>query len=755
MKALCILSLITLVAGGLLPRSAAAAPGCLAFQFPGRVVLGLAWEPGALWVTSSPKGDGDQVLISKLDPSTGRVLAQSPVLSHSGRGICLGGGSLWVTDALYDRVRELDPADFHEISSFATPGTEPSGITFDGTDLWLTDPWAQQLYHLTTAGTVVESCPIPNEFRGGLEWQGAGLWMPVGNDTAVHSLGGCGASDSTYVFPCLPSGVAMYDIAMGGTQWFASSGDRVYYTHSLECASFLFPGREICGLTWELGALWVTSMPLGDSDHVRILKLDPTTGAVLAQSADLNHNGRGICLGAGSLWVTDALYDRVRELDPADFHEISSFATPGTEPSGITFDGTDLWLTDPWAQQLYHLTTAGTVVESCPIPNEFRGGLEWQGTGLWMPVGAEAAVRYQGGCGPSDSTYVFPCLPSGAAMYDIAMGGTQWFASSREHIYYTHPDECFCFEFPGRAVCGLAWEPGALWATSMPLGDSDHARIMKLDPTTGAVLAQTEERPHNARGICLGAGSLWVVDATNDVVRELDPADLHEIRTFRTPGTEPCGIAFDGTFLWLSDPYAQKIYKLNTSGEVIGSFSIPDEYRTALEWRNYGLWTTAGLTTVVHYTPAGGIDLTENLSLDCASEDGRIFDLAIGVDRRYFSSRERICVLRGGVATDIGPEDGSAGAGAALALRLNGIGSLRRGVAIQYELPKQAQVKLAVYDVAGRLRAVLRDGIEPAGVHTMLWNGQSAQGGRLAAGVYFMKLEAGKEQRRAKIVLTR
>ena len=62
------------------------------------------------------------------------------------------------------------------------------------------------------------------------------------------------------------------------------------------------------------------------------------------------------------------------------------------------------------------------------------------------------------------------------------------------------------------------------------------------------------------------------------------------------------------------------------------------------------------------------------------------------------------------------------------------------GVAVSYYLPAPATVRLGIYDVGGRMIALLADGQRPAGLHSVSWNGLSDEGRRARAGVYFSKL---------------
>jgi hypothetical protein len=74
---------------------------------------------------------------------------------------------------------------------------------------------------------------------------------------------------------------------------------------------------------------------------------------------------------------------------------------------------------------------------------------------------------------------------------------------------------------------------------------------------------------------------------------------------------------------------------------------------------------------------------------------------------------------------------------------------------IFFGLPDRADVRLAVYDAAGRItRDLLRGSLE-AGYHSTVWDARSDSGGRVAPGIYFIRFEAGGISQTAKVVLAR
>jgi len=197
------------------------------YSLPGKSVRGLAYDSGVLWAVHSEGGTSNVVKISKIDAQTGEILLESNDFNWNGRGITVGGGSLWIADAFADAVHRVDPSSFGVVSSFPTPGTEPTGIAFDGSHLWLVDPFFQRIYQLSTAGEVLTSFGIPNAFRQGLEWEADGMWTNTAETELTHYVTN-GAISATRTLQGLPSGTRVGDIAIGNGTVYLSTGDRIY-----------------------------------------------------------------------------------------------------------------------------------------------------------------------------------------------------------------------------------------------------------------------------------------------------------------------------------------------------------------------------------------------------------------------------------------------------------------------------------------------------------------------------------------------
>lgn len=73
--------------------------------------------------------------------------------------------------------------------------------------------------------------------------------------------------------------------------------------------------------------------------------------------------------------------------------------------------------------------------------------------------------------------------------------------------------------------------------------------------------------------------------------------------------------------------------------------------------------------------------------------------------------------------------------------------------AIRFSLDSKQSVKLAVYDVNGRLVRMLVSGVKEVGTHSVTWDGRDNAGSAVSSGVYFYRLDAGKFSSTKKMVM--
>lgn len=75
--------------------------------------------------------------------------------------------------------------------------------------------------------------------------------------------------------------------------------------------------------------------------------------------------------------------------------------------------------------------------------------------------------------------------------------------------------------------------------------------------------------------------------------------------------------------------------------------------------------------------------------------------------------------------------------------------------ALRFRLPRGGAVQLAIVDASGRIIRRLTDRFAEAGYTDLLWDGRDDGGARVPAGVYYARLQSGRQTRTRKIVLAR
>lgn len=74
---------------------------------------------------------------------------------------------------------------------------------------------------------------------------------------------------------------------------------------------------------------------------------------------------------------------------------------------------------------------------------------------------------------------------------------------------------------------------------------------------------------------------------------------------------------------------------------------------------------------------------------------------------------------------------------------------------IEFELPRQAQARLEIFNLLGERILTLLDGISTAGKHRAVWNGKDAEGNSVASGLYLYRLTTGETTLSRKMMLLR
>ena len=178
--------------------------------------------------------------------------------------------------------------------------------------------------------------------------------------------------------------------------------------------------------------------------------------------------------------------------------------------------------------------------------------------------------------------------------------------------------------------------------------------------------------------------------------------------------------------------------------------------------------TVADAVPVMKYSD----DMTSDhfaLSLKRHESGSKVLLGFVGLDL-LSSSQERDCVTQvilsdcfdtgvpnprpGGCDIDVGVP-GEAPVSDRLVLRQNRPNPFNPTTTIRFHIPTRTRATLRIFDIAGREVRTLVDGVLDAGEKSATWSGRDNGGRDVTSGVYFYRLDAGKERSTKKMILLR
>jgi hypothetical protein len=161
----------------------------------------------------------------ELFKDVGEPISQFASPGTSPQGLAWDGTYLWNADNDTDQIYKLNTTGTI-ISQFASPGTSPQGLAWDGTYLWNADNGADQIYKLNTTGTIISQFASPYAYPQGLAWDGTYLWNADNDTDQIYKLNTTGTIISQFASP----GTSPQGLAWDGTYlWNAdNSADRIY-----------------------------------------------------------------------------------------------------------------------------------------------------------------------------------------------------------------------------------------------------------------------------------------------------------------------------------------------------------------------------------------------------------------------------------------------------------------------------------------------------------------------------------------------
>jgi transglutaminase-like putative cysteine protease/sugar lactone lactonase YvrE len=206
-------------------------------------------------------------------------------------------------------------------SSFSAPAAYPSGLTFDGKNLWTTDFKTDKIYKLSPEGKVLKTIESPAYWPTGLAWDGSSLWC-----SDIKGL--------------IPQGDEYH---RGKIYKISPDDGRILHTVDA-------PTSSPVSIAWDGKYLWCV-----DDIARKLTQFDPEDGTTIREFRSPASAPQGITFDGKYLWVSDRMSDEIYMLNPVTGNVILIAKAPGKYARDLAFDGKFLWNVDLQDKKIYKL----------------------------------------------------------------------------------------------------------------------------------------------------------------------------------------------------------------------------------------------------------------------------------------------------------------------------------------------------------------------------------------------------------------
>jgi len=208
------------------------------------------------------------------------------------------------------------------IQSFSTPGQYPTGMAFDGQNIWIADRKTDLLYLVSPAdGKVIRSIPSPGYWPSGLAWDGTNLWC----------------SD-------IKGGQDVEELYEGVIYKLDPKDGTVLQTMPA-------PSKYPVDLAWDGHYLWCV-----DNSSDELIQFSPNDGTTIRSFKSPAWECQGLEFDGLYLWVSSSSLNEIYMVMPDDGTVLLVMASPGPVAAGLCYDGKCLWNADYQDDLLYQLT---------------------------------------------------------------------------------------------------------------------------------------------------------------------------------------------------------------------------------------------------------------------------------------------------------------------------------------------------------------------------------------------------------------
>jgi YVTN family beta-propeller protein len=265
-------------------------------------------------------------------------------------GIAFDGQNLWVTQAGSRTLTKLRPSDATVLGTFdlGANATAGNSITFDGFNLWVStqDSFVRKIR--ATDGSVQGAYAL-GTLAGAMAFDGNAVWAAGHvNDSLIQLQPKANNLLSSLTLPSgsSPTGVAFDGVSMWVTHSGTNMVSKVRAGDNTVLATFGV-GTNPAGIAFDGANMWVVNSGANSVSKV-------ASNGQVVQTVTVGQHPMSIAFDGNNVWVTNQASNNVTKIRVSDGAVLGTF-TVGAGPTGIAFDGANIWVANTGGKTLTKL----------------------------------------------------------------------------------------------------------------------------------------------------------------------------------------------------------------------------------------------------------------------------------------------------------------------------------------------------------------------------------------------------------------
>ena len=250
-------------------------------------------------------------------------------------GMTFDGSNLWVVNINGNSISKIRASDGTVLNTFPA-GAGPQHAAFDGTNIWITDFTTSNNVQKMRAsdGVIIGTFSVPT-FPSAIVYDGANLWIQNGNNVTKLR-----ASDGAVLGTFAVGNFPLRIVFDGANVWvanFASSNvTKIRAGDGVNLGTFAAGGSP-SGITFDGSSIWLAT-PTG------LTKLRLSDGANIG-SFPMATGASDVAFDGSNLWAISGSTAEVFRIRASDGVVLGTYAV-GTSPKAMAFDGRNMWVTN-------------------------------------------------------------------------------------------------------------------------------------------------------------------------------------------------------------------------------------------------------------------------------------------------------------------------------------------------------------------------------------------------------------------------